>query len=163
MPQLDPTFYTAQLFWLLVTFATLFLVMWRFALPRVGEILANRQNRMESDLGRAATLKKEADEVMAAYEAELATSRTKAHEAVRAMQEKATALAAARNAEIEAKLIAELAEADTRIAAERDVALANISTIAADIAAAAFEKLIGEAADEGAVAAAVEKAQGEHA
>ena len=160
MPQLDPTFYSSQLFWLAVTFITLLLLMWRVALPRVSDILATRQDRMEQDLERAEALKSEADEVMQAYEAELAESRSTAFEALKGVQEKAALEAAARTEEIETKLAAELADAEARIAASRSAALANISTIATDLASAAFEKLTGETADSGAIETAVEDAQG---
>ena len=160
MPQLDPTFYSSQLFWLAVTFIILLLLMWRVALPRVSDILATRQDRMEQDLERAEALKSEADEVMRAYEAELAESRSRAFEALKDVQEKAAQEAAAQTEEIEAKLAVELADAEARIAASRSAALANISTIATDLASAAFEKLTGETPDAGAMETAVEDAQG---
>ena len=160
MPQLDPSTYSSQLFWLAITFTVLFLIMWRVALPRVSEILANRQNRMDHDLERAEQLKREAEEVMTAYEAELAASRAAAHEKLRAVQEQAADAAAARNAELESKLAAELAEADRRIAEERQAALANIATIAADLAGAAVERLTGQAADAAAIQRAVADTDG---
>jgi len=155
MPQLDPTFYVSQLFWLLVTFVALFFVMWKVALPRVSDILANRQNRMEQDLNRADALKNEADEVMTAYEAELANSRAKAHEELRGVQEQAARESAARTDELEAKLSVELADAEQRIGEQRQAALSNISGIATDLATASVERLIGETPDQTAVEQAV--------
>ena len=99
------------------------------------------------------------DEMMSAYEAELVASRAKAHEALRAVHDEAAEAAAARNAALETKLAAELEEAEARIAAERQAALANIASIATDLAAAAMEKLIGGAADADTVARAVGNAE----
>jgi F-type H+-transporting ATPase subunit b len=163
MPQLDPTFYASQLFWLLISFAILFLLMWKVALPRVSDILTTRQNRIDQDLERAAGLKEEADEVMTAYEAELAGSRSKALEALKAVQNKAAEDAAKQSAALETSLAAELNEAEKRIGESRTAALANIDTIATELAAAAFEKLIGESAETDVISAAVKGAGGNRA
>lgn len=159
MPQLDPSNYSSQLFWLTITFVLLFFVMWKIALPRISNILITRQERMEQDLDRATALKSEADEVMNAYQTELNASRAKALEALKAVQEKAAEEAAQRNTELEASLAGELANAETRIAASRDTALANIGTIATELAIAAVEKLTGEAADSVVIGAAVKGAE----
>ena len=50
MPQLDPTFYTTQLFWLIVIFTLLFLVVWKVALPRIANIREARRTRIDADL-----------------------------------------------------------------------------------------------------------------
>ena len=66
MPQLDPSTFATQLFWLFLTFTALFLIAWKVALPRMTEVLNTRQERIEGDLEKAETLKAEAEEVLAA-------------------------------------------------------------------------------------------------
>ncbi|MCH8155044.1 MAG: F0F1 ATP synthase subunit B', partial [Proteobacteria bacterium] len=78
MPQFDPTAFTPQLFWLAVTFAVLFFAMWRFALPRLSNIMEARQQRIDADLDKAASVKEEADRVLAEYEQAQAAARDKA-------------------------------------------------------------------------------------
>ena len=53
MPQLAFETYTPQLVWLAITFVLLYLVMWRVLLPRIGEVLDERQNRIQHDLDEA--------------------------------------------------------------------------------------------------------------
>ena len=68
MPQLDPTTFAPQLFWLVVTFVLLYLVMWKLVIPKIGEILQDRQIRIDNDLDKADHLKIEAEAAREAYE-----------------------------------------------------------------------------------------------
>src|SRR5512134_2975918 len=105
MPQLDPTYFPPQLIWLAITFIGLYLVMARVALPRIGEVLETRAERIRSDLDHAGKHKAKADEVMAAYERALAEARAKAQAQAR---EQAAALAATAS-ERQAKVATDLA------------------------------------------------------
>ena len=68
MPQLDISTYPPQLVWLLITFVALYLVVWKVALPRIVDVRESRQRRIEGDLGKAETLRTEAETVLAALE-----------------------------------------------------------------------------------------------
>ncbi len=143
MPQFDPSSFTPQLFWLAVTFAVLFVAMWRHALPRISGILEARQQRIGSDLERAAALKTEAERVAAEYEKALAEARDRAAEALKQAGGEMAAEAAKRHESFGQELAARTAEAEERIAAARDQALGNIKTVAEEAAGAATAKLIG--------------------
>ena len=99
MPQLNPAFFPTQLFWLAVCFVVFFLLMWRLALPRVATIMQQRQERIAGDLDRAAQLKRDAEEVVAAYEASLAEARAKAQALYRETSDAISAVAAKQQAE----------------------------------------------------------------
>ncbi|MGE3740510.1 MAG: hypothetical protein AB7I59_13525, partial [Geminicoccaceae bacterium] len=60
LPQLDASTFPSQIFWLIVSFATLCWLLSRKALPRVSDILEARQSRISSDLDQAAALRNEA-------------------------------------------------------------------------------------------------------
>jgi F-type H+-transporting ATPase subunit b len=143
MPQFDPSTFTPQLFWLVVTFAVLFVAMWRHALPRISGILEARQQRIGSDLEKAAALKVEAEQVAAEYEKALAEARDKAAAALKQAGAEMTAEAARRHESFGKELAARTGEAEQRIAAARDQALGNIKIVAEEAAGAATAKLIG--------------------
>lgn len=67
MPQLDPTFYASQLFWLVVSGGLMFLLMSKVALPRISAVLEMRDNQVRKDLEKAAKLKLEAEDVKLGY------------------------------------------------------------------------------------------------
>lgn len=67
MPQLDPTFYPSQIFWLVVTGLALYFIMARVALPRVAAMLELRDTSVQKDLDAAYNLKQQAEDIKIAY------------------------------------------------------------------------------------------------
>jgi len=79
LPQLTQTdTFVSQIFWLLVTFGALYYIMARLVLPRLGQVVEGRREKVDDDLGRAERMRAEAEEVMQAYEKALATAREEA-------------------------------------------------------------------------------------
>ena len=68
VPQLEVWTFPSQIFWLLITFSTLYYLLSRKALPRVSEILEARQDRIAADLDQAQRLRREAESALATYE-----------------------------------------------------------------------------------------------
>ncbi|MET1027011.1 MAG: F0F1 ATP synthase subunit B' [Dongiaceae bacterium] len=143
MPQLDPTAFSPQLFWLAIAFILLYLLMSRLVLPRVAKVLGQREERIQGNLEKAEKLKAEADEVLAAYQKAMADARAEAHAALTKAAAEIAKTAAAREAEFGKKLAEQAAVAESRIKASKVQALAEIRTIAGDIAAAMTSKLTG--------------------
>ena len=161
MPQLDFATFTPQLIWLAIVFAVLFLLMWRVALPKVGNIIVARRERIDGDLEKASAMKAEAEAVIAAYERALAQARADAQATLKATTEKFAAEAAERQREVGDKLNAETAAAEKRIADAKNAALADLKTLAVDLAKTAASKLAGISIDDGRAAAAVDRAMRE--
>ncbi len=143
MPQFEPSTFSPQLFWLVVTFAVLFVAMWRHALPRISGILEARQQRIGSDLEKAAALKVETEQVAAEYEKALAEARDKAAAAIKQAGKEMAAEAAKRHESFGKELATRTGAAEQRIATARDAALDNIKSVAEETAGAATTKLIG--------------------
>ena len=56
-PPLDAGTFAPQLIWLALTFGLLYLLLKRFYLPRVGEVIEERRERIQRDLAQAEKLK----------------------------------------------------------------------------------------------------------
>lgn len=143
MPQLNVAEYPTQIFWLIVTFVPLYLVLWRVVLPRIGEILEGRQRHIDSDLEKAASLRQEAEKVLAEYEKALASARDEAAAAVKKAADDMAARSAERHEAFGAQLAERTREAEGRIADAQQQAVGNLKAVANEIAAAATRKLIG--------------------
>ncbi len=154
-PPFDPVNFTGELVWLAITFGALYLLMSKVALPRVGNILATRKDKINSDLASAAKAQDEAAAAAAAHEKTLADAKAKAQGVGQAAHADLTAQADARRQALEADLNAKMAEAETQIAATKTAAMANVDSIATDAAHAILQHITGQPADANAVASAL--------
>ncbi|MCW5724641.1 MAG: F0F1 ATP synthase subunit B' [Maricaulaceae bacterium] len=158
MPQLDPSGFAPQLIWLLITFVALYLIMSRVALPKVTDILEQRQNRIAHDLDEAERLKRETEKAIADYEQALAKARGNAMAIGAEAREKANAAAAAERAKADQSIAEKLRVAEAAVASARDAALGNLKTIATEATQAMVEKLIAHKVDTAEAERAVEAA-----
>lgn len=158
MPQLDPASFATQLFWLAISFGALYWLMAKVALPKVGAIIDARAARIDGDLARAQAAKSDTDALVAAYEKAIAIARADANGIIRTAEAAALAKIADRDAAASAKLAEQARVAEARIQAAKQAALASLSSVAADVAGAATQRLIGITPDDAVVAAAVESA-----
>ena len=158
MPQFDPTTFASQLFWLLVTFGLLFVILSRVLLPRISGILEARQEKIDDDLDRAATVKREAETALAAYEKTMADGKAEAQGLLRQAAEEMAAEGAKRHEELAAKLAGEVSAAEARIHEAQAAAVGNIGQVAGEVAQAAIQRLIGVEVDQAAAGKAVETA-----
>ncbi|HET6389722.1 F0F1 ATP synthase subunit B' [Hyphomicrobium sp.] len=144
LPQLNSHHFLPQLFWLAVTFVTLLFVMSKIALPRVGEVLEERRDRIKRDLDAAARLKAETDKALADYEKALSDARTNASGIAKETRERLASETETERHRVDEQIAAKLREAEKRIAGTKSKATSAIGDIATDTARAVVEKLIGQ-------------------
>jgi F-type H+-transporting ATPase subunit b len=143
VPQLDVSTFPSQIFWLIICFSILYYLLSRRALPRVSEILEARQDRIAADLDQAQRLRRDAETALAKYEEAIVKAQDRAHALLAENQSRLQAEAAARQGELDQQLAKQLAEAEARIAAARDRALAELEDAAIEAARAAAARLAG--------------------
>lgn len=147
MPQLDPSSFASQLFWLVVTFAALYYVMARHIVPRIHTVLENRQQRIEYDLDRAASLKVEAEEARESYEAALADARGQAQTMLAEVGEAIRITSEEKHKELEEILTEKISESERLINEARRKADKDLEPTAAEVAVSLTEKLLGTKVD----------------
>ena len=157
MPQLDLSTWASQIFWLVVTFAVLYFALSRFILPALRDTIATRSDRVADDLDTASRMQREAEEAEKAYETSLRDARAKANNVAEATRksvddEIAKELA---SADAEADQQAEIAEG--RIREIKAGALANLDSVAADVAQTVVGQLTGKSVTAAAARQAVQK------
>lgn len=140
---LDAGTFVPQLVWLALTFGLLYVLLKRFALPRVGEVIEERQERIKRDLEKAEKLKVDTEQALANYEQALAEARTKANAIAKDVRDKLASEVDKERAAVDAQIAKKVADAEARIAQSKAKAMANVSDIAADTASAVVAKLLG--------------------
>ena len=154
MPQLDFSTFPNQIFWLVVTIVTIYLILDRVALPRVSAILAQRRGTLANDVAAAEDLTRRSEELEAQRQADLAAARAEAGRIVAGMKVEMQAELDRALAEADAEIAARAAESEARIAAIRAEADASVAEVARETARAVVEAL-GGSADGRTVTAAV--------
>ena len=142
-PPLDVGTFAPQLVWLALTFALLYVMLKRVVLPRVGEVIEERSDRVKRDLAQAETLKAETAKALANYEQALSEARAQAGTIVKSMRDKLADEVGKERAMVDAQIAAKLAEAETRIAETKSRALASVGEIASEAAGTIVTRLIG--------------------
>ncbi|MDP1966410.1 MAG: hypothetical protein Q8K93_29930 [Reyranella sp.] len=155
MPQLDVHSFAPQLVWLVIAFVALYLVMSKLAVPAISDTLAKRQAKIQGDLDAAEKANEDTRALVAAYEKRLADAREESRRLQRQQSEADSALAAARFNELAERLNGRIAEAEKRIAGQRDTVMAGLEQMAGEIAQSAYAKLAGQPADGAALGAKV--------
>lgn len=159
-PPFDPATFPSQLLWLTITFALLYLLMSKVALPRIGGILENRKALIDADLAAADASRQKTDAAIAAYEAALAEAKSKAQGIANTSRETIQADLAAKRSAVEADLTSKVTAAEARISATKTEALTHVDEIAADTAQTVVTQLIGDIPTDS-IRAAVAKASKE--
>ena len=155
-PPFQQDTFASQLVSLLIAFVALYLIVSRIALPRVGSVIDERQNKIEGDLADAQKLKDQSDSALKAYESELAAARSRAQAIGSETREKLNAASEAERHTLEQRLAVKLAEAEKTIATTREAAMSNVRGIAAEAAGAIVQRLTGMLPDAASVGSAVD-------
>ncbi len=147
LPQLDPSTYPSQLFWLAVTFVVLYLLFANKVLPDISNTIENRQELIKSDLETAESLKEEAEKIHQDYERILEESRQKAVALFDQVDADIKAKTEGASAEFRDRMQKEVQVAESRIEKAKSEAIKDIDGMAAEMASAAAKKIVGVSAD----------------
>lgn len=155
MPQLDFSIYPNLIFWLVVALVALYFILTKVALPRIGTVLAERNDAIANDIEMAALLKKKAEEAEAAYNAALAQARDEAHKIAAETKAGIDKDLATLLAKADAEIAVKTAESEKRIGEIRESAARSVEEVARETAAAIVDALLPGSADQAAVDAAI--------
>jgi F-type H+-transporting ATPase subunit b len=143
LPQFDLSQWPGQIFWVLVTFAVLYVLFSRVFVPRVAGTMDAREDKISGDIGEARRLRDAARADLEAAAGEMAAARARAQKVALDAQSEAKAASAARQAVEEARLAEALAVAEARIAGARAAAMGHVRAIAIETAQAMISRLTG--------------------
>ncbi len=161
LPQLNPHDFAPQLIWLGITFGLLWWLMAKVALPKVGSVIEERAQRIQSDLDEAGRLKGETDKALADYESSLASARGRASGMAKDIRDELAAEVDAERGKVDRQVASKVTDAERRIADMKARALSEVGQIATEttqaIVAELTAKPVGRDEVEGAVKAVMRK------
>jgi F-type H+-transporting ATPase subunit b len=142
-PPFDQSTFAPQLIWLALTFGALHIMLSKYILPRITEVIEERQGTVSRDLAKAEALKLDTDKALATYEKALAEAKGKAGDIAKSTRDRLAAETDAEKVKAEADIAKSAVAAEARIATSKSKALASVNDIAGDTVAAIIAKLTG--------------------
>ena len=142
MPQLNPEFWAAQIFWLILIFSILYLVIWKIFLPKITYSIENRKSRIVNDLDEAQKLKENAEKKLKEYNEIIENSKKEAKKIIEDNKKKLDRNIEDKKQKFDSEIEKELAEVEKEINDLKKSSLSNISKISVETSADIITQII---------------------
>jgi len=142
MPQLNPEFWSAQIFWLILIFSILYLVIWKIFLPKITYSIENRKSRIVNDLDEAQKLKENAEEKLKEYNKIVENSKHEAKKIIEEERKKIDKDIENKKKDFNNQIEKEIDSAEKEIKNLKKTSLSKISKIASETSAELMKKII---------------------
>ena len=156
MPQLDPTYWASQVFWLIVVFTILYISVAKFYLPKIKSNLDNRENKIKEDLESANKFKELSELKLKEYEKILEDSKKDVARIHIESKNKLDKDIQLKKNVMDKEIENEIIKAQKEIAELKKNSISDIQSISKGIASNIIENISGEKLNESSVTAAVE-------
>ena len=157
MPQLDPTYWASQAFWLILVFVILYISISKFYLPKIKGNLVNRENKISKDLEDANDFKEKSDSKIKEYEIILENAKrevSKIHFESKNNLDKNIQL---KKEEMEKEIEKEILKAQKEISDLKKSSISSIQNISKNIASDIIQNISGDKLNESSIKAAIEE------
>ena len=155
MPQLDPTYWASQAFWLILVFTVLYISISKFYLPKIKDNLDNRENKIKEDLENANKFKEDSEAKLKEYDLILENAKKevlKIHFESKSTLDKDIQL---KKESMEKEIEKEILKAQKEILDLKQNSVASIQNISENIAATIIKNISGDKLNESSIKAAV--------
>ena len=156
MPQLDPTYWASQAFWLILVFTILYLSIAKFYLPKIKNNLDNRENKIKEDLDSANKFKDVSESKLKEYEKILENSKKEVITILLESKSKLDKDIQTKKSNMEKEIENEISKAQEEITELKKNSISDIQNISKDIASNIIENISGDKLNESSIKAAVE-------
>ena len=156
MPQLDPTYWASQAFWLILVFTVLYISIAKFYLPKIKNNLDNRENKIKEDLETANKFKDLSETKLKEYEKIVENAKKEVIKIYLESKNKLDKDIQTKKEVIEKEIENEINEAQKEVSEFKKNSISDIQHISKDIASNIIENISGDKLNESSITAAVE-------
>ena len=156
MPQLDPTYWASQAFWLILIFSILYISIAKFYLPKIKNNLDNRENKIKEDLETASKFNNLSETKLKEYEKIIENAKKEVIKVYLESKNKLDKDIQAKKGTIEKEIENEIDKAQKEIYELKKNSISDIQNISRDIASNIIENISGDKLNESSITAAVE-------
>ena len=155
MPQLNPEFWTAQIFWLILIFSSLYLIIWKIFLPRITYSIENRKSKVVNDLDESQKLKDNAEKKLKEYNEIIEKSKKEAKKIIDDSKKKLVRDIEDKKQKFSDEIEKEIEATEKEIKNLKKNSTSNVANIAADTSAEIIRQIISTKVNESNVSAVV--------
>ncbi len=137
----------AQVVWMAIIMLVLYFLMSRWALPQIGSVIDQRIAHITADLDTARQAKAKAEHTVAELNIAIRNAREQSQAAIADAVNAAKDRARAQSAELNARLDAQIGQAEADIKAAQGEAVAALGPVARDVTSSLLLRLTGETPD----------------
>ena len=156
MPQLNPEFWTSQIFWLILVFSILYFVIWKVFLPKITYSIENRKSRVVNDLDEAEKLKESAKKRLEEYNQIIENSKKESKKIIDDGAKKLNRDIQNKKQEFDIEIEKELVLVEKEIKELKKSSLSNINRIAVETSSEIVQQIIGTEVNKSNVSAIVD-------
>ena len=156
MPQLNPEFWISQIFWLILTFGTMYVVLSKFILPKISNNLESRKSQILENIEAAEKQREDSEAKLKEYDEIILKSKSEAKTMFNQTREKALKDIMAKKEVLDQQIDDEINKAEKEIEALRGSAPDKINKIAIETSSELLEKLIGFGVNSSSISAIVD-------
>ena len=155
MPQLDPTYWASQAFWLILIFTSLYLALSNLFIPKIKDSIDSRENKIKDDLDEAQKLKNLAEQRLKEYELSIENAKKEVQKIIFESKNKLNLGIQNKKKKFEKEIEIEIEKAEKEIVNLKKESLKSISTISEEMASKVIEQISGEPMNQSSVKAAI--------
>ena len=155
MPQLNPEFWAAQIFWLILIFSFLYLAIWKIFLPKITYSIENRKSRVVNDLDEAQKLKENAEKKLNEYNQIIAKSKKEAKKIIEDSKKKLDRDIENKKQKFNDEIEKELVATEEEIIDLKKSSISNINRIATETTTEIIKQIINTEVNKSSVSAIV--------
>jgi F-type H+-transporting ATPase subunit b len=153
MPQLDFSTFLPQIFWLFISLSFLYIVLSRYALPRVSDVIEERKDIIAQDIDSAKEYSEESEKAIEELNLNLSEAKTSSQNLINKSIQDIKEDSEIKKSSLIKKINNEISEAEGEIKEKKETALAEISSISESLAIEMLESLSVGEIDKGKIAA----------
>ena len=156
MPQLNPEFWISQIFWLTLTFGTLYIILSRLILPKISDNLETRKSKILENIEAADKQREDSEKKLKEYDEIISKSKLEAKTIFNQAREKALKDINEKKEVLDRQVDNEISNAEEEIKAFRKSAPEKIGKIAIETSSELLQKLIGAEVNNSSISAIVD-------
>ena len=157
MPQLDPTYWPSQIFWLVLIFTCLYLILSNLFIPKIKDGIDDRENKIKDNLDEAQKLRDTADKKIEEYELIIENTQREVQKILNENKIKLSLEIPNKKKIFEEEIKSELKNTDAEIENFKKESIKNIAIMSEEMASELIKVVSGDSMNQSSIKAAIQE------